>query len=156
MTLFDEHNGPISSLAINNPSQFDFLNNMVLTSSYDWTVKLWNPQFKDSLRTFEFSDDYIYDIAWHPTNPSLFSTVNTDGYIDIFDLTRDLELPIAHEKVGRNALNKSCWNNDGSAIVTGDSTGALDLYVLSEKYRKMNSSKYEDLVRHLSQRQEAE
>lgn len=96
MTLFDQHNGPISGLAINNPSQFDFLNNLVLTSSYDWTVKLWNPELKDSLRTFEFSDDYVYDIAWHPTNPSLFSTVNNEGYIDIFDLTRDLELPIAH------------------------------------------------------------
>jgi len=52
MLLFDEHNGPVSGLAINNPSEFDYLNNLVLTSSYDWTVKLWNPESKDSLRTF--------------------------------------------------------------------------------------------------------
>ena len=81
MTLFDEHNGPISGLSVNNPSEFDALNGLVLTSSYDWTVKLWNPSTKESMRTFESSEDYVYDVAWHPHNPSLFSTVNNDGYL---------------------------------------------------------------------------
>jgi len=88
--MYDEHNGPISGLSINKPSEFDALNGLVLTSSFDWTVKLWSPENKDSLRTFEHSDDYIYDVSWHPTNPSLFATVNNDGYLDVFDLTRDL------------------------------------------------------------------
>ena len=51
---------------------------------------MWHPDAKDSLRTFENSEDYIYDVNWHPNNPSLFATVNNDGYLDIFDLTRDL------------------------------------------------------------------
>jgi hypothetical protein len=50
--MLDEHNGPISSVSINYPSEFELLNNLVLTSSYDWTVKLWHPDSKDSLRTF--------------------------------------------------------------------------------------------------------
>lgn len=81
------------------------------------------------MRTFESSEDYIYDVKWHPNNPSLFATVNNDGYLDIFDLTRDLELPIAHEKVNRSGsgLNKCCWNYDGSAIVAGDSSGSISL-----------------------------
>jgi len=140
--MYDEHNGPISGLSINKPSEFDALNGLVLTSSFDWTVKLWSPDSKDSLRTFEHSDDYIYDVSWHPTNPSLFATVNNDGYLDVFDLTRDLELPIAHEKVSRLAQNKCHWNNEGSAIATGDSSGSVNLYVLAEKYRKMDNTKY--------------
>lgn len=103
------------------------------------------------MRTFESSEDYIYDVKWHPSNPSLFSTVNNDGYLDIFDLTRDLELPIAHEKTSRAGLNKCCWNNDGSAVVTGDSAGTVSLQVLAEKYRRMDNSKYDDLTRYLSQ-----
>jgi dynein intermediate chain, cytosolic len=43
MTLFDEHNGPLSGLSVNNPSEFDALNGLVLSSSFDWTVKLWHP-----------------------------------------------------------------------------------------------------------------
>lgn len=57
---------------------------------------MWHPDAKESLRTFENSEDYIYDVAWHPSNPSLFASVNNDGYLDLFDLTRDLEMPIAH------------------------------------------------------------
>jgi dynein intermediate chain, cytosolic len=151
MALFDEHNGPISGLSVNNQSEFDYLNGLVLTSSYDWTVKLWNPENKDAVRTFESSEDYIYDVAWHPTNPSLFTTVNNDGYLDVFDLTRNVELPIAQEKVGRNGLNKCKWNNDGSAIVTGDSSGSISMYILAEKYRRMDPSKYEDLTKYLVQ-----
>lgn len=52
MSLYDEHNGPVSGLSVNNPSEFDLLNNLVLTSSFDWTVKLWSPDYKDSIRTF--------------------------------------------------------------------------------------------------------
>lgn len=156
MTMFDEHNGPISGLSINPPSEFDALNNLILTSSYDWTVKLWHPESKESLRTFENSEDYTYDVAWHPQNPSLFATVNNDGYLDIFDLTRDLELPIAHEKVNNYAQNRVIWNNDGSALVSGDSAGTLTLYALADKYRKMENSKYEDLQRYLVQKPETD
>lgn len=131
MALFDEHNGPISGLSVNPPSEYDALNGLVLTSSYDWTVKLWSPDAKESLRTFESSDDYIYDVSWHPTNPSIFTTVNNEGCLELFDLTRNLELPIAQEKVGRNGLNTCHWNNEGSAVVTGDSAGNLNLYVLA-------------------------
>jgi dynein intermediate chain len=55
ITMYDEHNGPISGLSVNKPSEFDALNNLVLTSSFDWTVKLWSPDSKESLRTFEHS-----------------------------------------------------------------------------------------------------
>lgn len=53
--MFDEHNGPISGVSVNRPSEFDALNGLVLTSSFDWTVKLWNPEGKASLRTFEYA-----------------------------------------------------------------------------------------------------
>jgi WD40 repeat protein len=95
-------------------------------------------------------------VAWHPNNPSLFASCNNDGYIDIFDLTRDMELPIAHKKVNDYAQNKCQWNNEGSAIATGDSYGSINLFILAEKYRKMDNSKYEDLARYLSQRQESD
>jgi WD40 repeat protein len=81
-------------------------------------------------------------VKWNPNNPSLFATVNNDGYLDLFDLTRDLELPIAHEKVSRSAINKCSWNNEGSAILTGDSSGNINMHVLAEKYRRMDGSKY--------------
>lgn len=63
----------------------------------------------------------------------------------MFDLTKDLELPIAHKKVSNYAQNKIAWNTDGSALVTGDSAGNVSLYGLSDKYRKMDASKADNL-----------
>ena len=54
INMYDEHDGPISSISINNPSsEYQALSGLVLTSSYDWTVKLWSPNStKESMRTF--------------------------------------------------------------------------------------------------------
>ena len=41
---------------------------MVLTSSFDWTVKLWNPKQNGEFKhiwTFDYSEDYVYDVAWN-------------------------------------------------------------------------------------------
>ena len=38
----------------------------------------------------KFVDDYIYDVSWNPSNPSIFVTTNNDGVMDLFDLTRDM------------------------------------------------------------------
>lgn len=132
ISIFDEHDGPISGISINNPSsEYQALSGLILTSSYDWTVKLWSPEGKDSLRTFEHSEDYIYDVDWNPSNPSIFSTVNNDGYIHLFDLTRDVEQPLVNKKVNNSAHNKCKWNKDGSVLMTGDSAGNLHLSVLA-------------------------
>ena len=42
------------------------------------------------------------------------------------------------------------WNQDGSALISGDSAGNVNLFVLSEKYRKMDSSKADNLRNILS------
>ena len=146
IVMYDDHNGPISSLSVNYSPEYEFLNGLILTASYDWTVKLWNPNNnKEPLRTFEHSEDFIYDIKWNPSNPSLFACVNNEGCVDLFDLTKDLELPVAHKKVNNFAQNKMTWNSDGSALVTGDSNGNVSLFGLAEKYRKMDSSKADHL-----------
>ena len=41
--MYDDHNGPVSALSINYSPEYEFLNGLILTASYDWTVKLWNP-----------------------------------------------------------------------------------------------------------------
>jgi hypothetical protein len=63
----------------------------------------------------------------------------------LFDLTKDLELPITHKKVSNFAQNKMTWNSDGSALVTGDSVGNVNLFGLADKYRRMDSSKADHL-----------
>lgn len=93
------------------------------------------------MRTFEHSDDYVYDVEWNPSNPSIFATVNNDGIMDLFDLTKDVEQPIGNTKINNFAQNKCKWNGDGSTIISGDSAGNINMLVLNEKLRKLDTSK---------------
>jgi dynein intermediate chain, cytosolic len=78
-----------------------------LSSSFDWTVKLWNPkQKKEPIITFESAEDYVYDVCWNKENPSLFASVDGEGYIDLWDLSKNIEVPVIHHKAGIYLLVK--------------------------------------------------
>jgi dynein intermediate chain len=122
------------------------LSGLILTSSFDWTIKLWSAKDnREPLRTFEHSDDCIYDVQWNPSNPSIFATANNDGSLDLFDLTKDMEEPIENVKLSNNGQNKCRWNGNGSVIVSGDSEGNVNLLTLNEKLRRMENARSEDL-----------
>lgn len=64
----------------------------MLSSSLDWTIKLWNPRETDKcIYTFDQCEDFIYDVAWNPANYTLFSSVDSEGFLDIYDLADDYE-----------------------------------------------------------------
>jgi len=42
-----------------------------------------------ALKTFSFSEDYIYDVKWNPVKPTMFASSNGEGFIDIWDLSKD-------------------------------------------------------------------
>ena len=106
------HHAPITSIALHpgksmseskaNTGMMAEMSELMLSSSMDWTIKLWYPknQFKDSpIYTFESSQEYIYDVKWSPVHPSIFASVDGDGYIDLWDINKDVEAPIARKKV---------------------------------------------------------
>jgi len=49
---------------------------------------------------FESAEDYIFDVSWNKSNSTIFGTVDGDGYIDLWDISGDLEVPLTHFKAG--------------------------------------------------------
>jgi len=91
-------------------------------------MNLWSKNENDGpVVNFDLNDDYVYDCKWHPTNPSLFASVDGLGKLDFWDLNRDLEVPVFRHNVGKDALNKLCWSHDGKRLVTGDIYGKLSV-----------------------------
>ena len=83
------HDAPVSSLSFQPSSATSAATNssaLYLTSSYDWTVKLWAQHTPASLGSFESSRDYTYDAAWHPTHPGLFVCGDSSGQLDVWRL----------------------------------------------------------------------
>jgi dynein intermediate chain len=136
---FEGHQGPVTSVScapVNKDISSD-ISGLLLSSSFDWSVKLWNPKTKnDYIASFESAEDYVYDVAWNPSNPSVFSSVDGEGYIDIWDLSKDVEVPIYHEKADTNAINKAKWNKDGSKLATGNAAGSIKIHSMSKSLLK--------------------
>lgn len=103
------HSGPITGIDFHPGEGGVDLSDLVLTSSVDWTVKLWRAggnapkvaagsgtSFISPLKSFEEADDYIYDVRWHPIHPALFGSVDGAGRFDLWNLNEDVEVSYSH------------------------------------------------------------
>ena len=109
-----------------------------MTSSFDWTVKLWN--LKESgkpLFSFENYNDCVYDVQWSPVISVLFDTYDEIGKFDLWNLLSDSEIPTVLLLVdGSAALNKLRLNQNGNQIAAGDDKGRISLYDVNEAFAK--------------------
>jgi dynein intermediate chain len=100
--VYKSHSGPVMGLHFHplvGPVDFS---DLFLTSSVDWTVKLWRakslakpsttPQTVSPIYSFEEADDYVYDVKWHPGHPAVFGTVDGSGKFDLWNLNTDTEV----------------------------------------------------------------
>lgn len=149
---FEGHQGLITNVDFRptEPRQAGY-SHLFLTSSIDWTVKLWDKKESEPIHTFESNGDYIYDVKWSPNNPALFATVDGDGRVDVWNLANDSELPTASthvepmqmgepSKLLQPSLNKLIWTPNGNQIVVGDDVGRIHVFDIGE-VGDLNSSR---------------
>ncbi len=63
---FDGHTGPVTGLHFHPPRDGTDLSDVFLSSSVDWSVKLWSRKHPGRpLASFEEASDYVYDVKWY-------------------------------------------------------------------------------------------
>ncbi|XP_041421838.1 cytoplasmic dynein 1 intermediate chain 1 isoform X3 [Xenopus laevis] len=131
--VFDGHQGPVTGINCHNAvGPIDF-SHLFLTSSFDWTVKLWTTKHNKPLYSFEDNADYVYDVTWSPVHPALFACVDGMGRLDLWNLNNDTEVPTASTAVeGASALNRVRWAQSGKEVAVGDSEGRVWIYDVGE------------------------
>ncbi|XP_073485672.1 cytoplasmic dynein 1 intermediate chain 1 isoform X2 [Aquarana catesbeiana] len=131
--VFDGHQGPITGINCHSAvGSIDF-SHLFLTSSFDWTVKLWTTKHNKPLYSFEDNADYVYDVMWSPLHPALFACVDGMGRLDLWNLNNDTEVPTASTTVeGSSALNRVRWAQSGREVAVGDSEGRIWIYDVGE------------------------
>jgi len=111
---FEGHAAPVTGLSTHSGQGLVDFSHLFLTSSIDWTVKLWSLKENRPLHSFETNGDYVYDVAWSPTHPALFAAVDGTGRLDLWHLTSDIEVPTACVTVeGAPALNRVSGRSRG-------------------------------------------
>ena len=85
---YEGHQGPVTGISAHAVQGAIDFSHLFLTSSFDWTVKLWSMKENRPLYSFEDNGDYVYDVAWSPVHPALFATVDGTGRLDLWDLNQ--------------------------------------------------------------------
>ncbi|XP_036396102.1 cytoplasmic dynein 1 intermediate chain 2-like isoform X4 [Megalops cyprinoides] len=131
--VFEGHHGPITGVHCHTAAGPVDFSHLFVTSSFDWTVKLWSTKNNRPLYSFEDNSDYVYDVMWSPTHPALFACVDGVGHLDLWNLNNDTEVPTASVAVeGSPALNRVRWAHSGKEVAAGDSEGRILIYDVGE------------------------
>ncbi|XP_021940459.1 cytoplasmic dynein 1 intermediate chain-like isoform X2 [Zootermopsis nevadensis] len=131
---YEGHQGPVTGISAHSVQGGIDFSHLFLTSSFDWTVKLWSVKENRPLYSFEDNGDYVYDVAWSPVHPALFATVDGTGRLDLWDLNQDTEVPTATALVeGSPALNRVSWTPSGLHVTVGDDMGKIWVYDVGEQ-----------------------
>ncbi len=142
------------------------LGDLVLSASLDWSVKLWKVRAPAATSTvglgegmvtplMEFvREDVVYDAAWSPVKPGVFSLVDGAGWLELWDITVETEEPVARispspRKDGRTmlskSLNKVAWEkNEGKRLATGGIDAALTMFEVGPDLGGKESLKNEE------------
>ncbi|KAJ1188235.1 hypothetical protein NDU88_004998 [Pleurodeles waltl] len=141
--MFEGHQGPITGIHCHSAvGPVDF-SHLFVTSSFDWTVKLWSTKNNKPLYSFEDNADYVYDVMWSPTHPALFACVDGVGRLDLWNLNNDTEVPTASINVeGSPALNRVRWTHSGRELAVGDSEGQIFIYDVGEQFAVPRSDEW--------------
>ncbi|XP_051520267.1 cytoplasmic dynein 1 intermediate chain 1-like isoform X5 [Myxocyprinus asiaticus] len=131
--IFEGHQGPVTGISCHSAvGPVDF-SHLFVTSSFDWTVKLWSTKQNKPLYSFEDNADYVYDVMWSPVHPSLFASVDGMGRLDLWNLNNDTEVPTSSVTIeGAPALNRVRWAAGGKEVAVGDSEGRVWIYDVGE------------------------
>lgn len=58
------------------------------------------------LLSFEETSDYVMDVKWHRTSPSIFALADASGQVHLYNLLRDSERPLVSSALSSQGLNK--------------------------------------------------
>ncbi|XP_060949218.1 cytoplasmic dynein 1 intermediate chain 1 isoform X5 [Limanda limanda] len=132
--MFEGHQGPVTGVSCHSAVGTVDFSHLFITSSFDWTVKLWSTKQNKPLYSFEDNADYVYDVMWSPVHPALFAAVDGMGRLDLWNLNNDTEVPTASVTIeGASALNRVRWASGGKEVAVGDSEGRVWIYDTGEQ-----------------------
>ncbi|KAK0420518.1 hypothetical protein QR680_014734 [Steinernema hermaphroditum] len=138
-----EHKSEVTAIDIHPAPPYasggDGTCNLFLTASLDYTVRLSDMKRKRTLAVFEGHNDYVLDVKWHPTKPSIFASLDVNGWVYLWDITRNWDSPM-YEMHLLNTAKRIMWSFDGKQLFTGDGSGRVRIYNVHESIWKTKSA----------------
>jgi dynein intermediate chain len=130
-TSLPPHFGTSSASTHSSPFKYS-LNDLVLTSSVDWSVSLWHPKLTSKpLAVFSDFNDYVMDVAWSNHHPALFAAVDSAGILSIWNLNspeREIAL-LTNSEAAPHALHKVLWSpHQADVLIAASHTSHMHVF----------------------------
>ncbi|KAL2756892.1 hypothetical protein ACRALDRAFT_1049131 [Sodiomyces alcalophilus JCM 7366] len=159
------HTAPVMSVDFHPARGPVDLGDLVLSSSLDWSVRLWKVRAPAATSTagnegavsplLDFvREDVVYDAKWSPIKPGVFALVDGAGWLELWDITVETEEPVARispsaRKDGRamlsKSLNKLAWEpTEGKRLATGGIDGTLTVFEVASGLGGLEDLKAEE------------
>ncbi|TPX11441.1 uncharacterized protein E0L32_007860 [Thyridium curvatum] len=149
------HAGPVMSVDFHPARGPVDLGDLVLSTSLDWSVKLWKVRAPATTAASIMADidaaagvaplldlvreDVVYGAAWSPVRPGVFGLVDGAGWVEVWDLTVETEEPVArispsrlkgsNAGAGAGGLNKLAWERgEGKRLAVGGLSGVMTVF----------------------------
>lgn len=81
-SCYREHTKEVCSVHWNH----SFENPSFLSSSWDGTIKLWNPDYITSLNTYRNHTKLVYAAKFSKRTRNVFASVSADGYLKLWNI----------------------------------------------------------------------
>lgn len=159
------HTAPVMSVDFHPAKGPVDLGDLVISSSLDWSVKLWKVRAPAATSTtgsdgnisplIDFvREDVVYDARWSPIKPSVFALVDGAGWLELWDIAVETEEPVSRispssRPDGRSmlskSLNKVAWEpQEGKRLATGGIDGCLTVFEVASGLGGREGLKNED------------
>lgn len=133
---FKGHSGGVYAVRWN-----PFHKEIFVSSSADWTVKVWSVAHKEApLCSFDINYA-VGDVDWSPVSCTVFAAVNANGEIYIFDLYANRSKQVTLQRIvsGKGKLTRVAFNKHEPVLLVGDDRGAVSCLKLSPNLRKTDT-----------------
>ncbi|XP_050542505.1 cytoplasmic dynein 1 intermediate chain isoform X3 [Daktulosphaira vitifoliae] len=131
---YESHIAPITAIDTNCAEGTTDFSHLFLTSSIDWTIKLWNIKESKPIHSFENNSDYVSSVAWSPVHPAVFAAIDVTGRLDLWNLNNNTESPTASTILENSPLLKSLmWSQNGTHLSVGDEYGKISVFEVGEQ-----------------------
>lgn len=159
-TALARHDCPISALSCHPGSRrLPMLADLVLSTSYDWTTRLWSFDRRGvglALQSFPSPTmDATTDVQWSPAHPGVFAVADAGASVSVYDASRDGGRHLlGHRALAARsgnatappAMSRLAWNKTGSILAAGDTAGALHLWTALGDIRNPSDAAWDALA----------
>lgn len=106
-----------------------FVTDIFISCSADWTVRLWHQDHTSPLLTFSSFKTPVYDVIWSPFHSAMFGCVSENG-VEVWNLDINILDPVIQYQAFSSPPTSLSFSHNSQTLLVGEASGDVGVYQL--------------------------